>query len=1185
MATPALASVDWVAAAARVEPVDAIGGASLRSLAALSADDFEDGLQLVRQARQSDPFNPIHDLRQALLHARFGDLDNANETLQRLQRYDLPAPIIPYLRALFALRGGRADQARSIAASVETTHPDFLPAKFLRAEAQIVMTSRVATIERYLRGLPTGEEWQPSWTDLLVKLVLLHPDEGPALAARYQDKRISPDSPMREVLAKAVAWSGASIEQLFEQLSLEPADSRGEAVLLGTLVERLERMALDSEESEGAVRMLRAQTERHPERTALRHVFNGFQTGHAAKLAADERYEEALRFAERSLRDAPHDLIHYQNRAALFTLMREPEAYYEAWAALNAHQYRLVLLGLKEQVIGHIIKTHRLFAQQFRGGAERFGRGSVFQLIPIDDGGAREVVNGAAIASDPDILRQWFHHKRAELVFRHLAIGTDGRRVLLEPVDRDEALARVEALKSLSASLGVLTPEEGNALRDALNRHWAACALDVRTRYEDPAAGAGETAAKAGEGEPKAAGTEPPPDDAVRELKEEHLAALADLCLICLQWQPHHDHLWIAEEILDWTREAIAFVDVELLARLERDQGHKLPYAQTVFAARLRLERGQGSLADLAADDCRAAAESCMALLLVEMGYAAHSGFGGTRKAGAAQAMEYVHRARAFRPANADVELAAAELLAGGEFFDDARKALARFRCLVEPDNQYALDRAERLDNALDQHRTEGATGHKYEREADPDFADTGDAERVSELLADIDSAPNSWRLYASLVRELVLGDRVDEAIVWADRCVARCLGRSEQVSARELAIETRGLKALMAVNPRSAKLYAVGAYDAARRALEALTAREGPTDFALRYLLGQCQLNAGHPDAANASFRAAFEACEKPIYRSVLQRLTNDIDHAYLTVARNAIDARVRAGDYDEAVAGACEVFGRLKSPEAWLVDIARVLYSVALGRAQAESGGSPIPGFDLEADWRGRLDQALAAPSDVERALAVADLAGVLHPHSAQRAQLIVERALALRQRLASVAALKAAGQMLTELKFEQTLALLADLDPAIAAEPRLRRLRILALLGTHRFREADEAVAHFGETNSAELKDFLASYPSFAFRQRIALVQGMLREGKAQEALELLRNLSPPGPEEEVDFAYCRAFATTLEGYAARKRGDPGGARERFGQALLLLEPHAGRPGTPPHVAELFDRLDMEADQHVG
>ena len=1184
MARSALAQVDWPAAIERVEPDDPISAASLRSLAALFTGNFEDGLLLVRRACRSDPFNPLHALRLALFHARFGDFAGANEALQRLQHYDLPAPIIPYLRALFALRGGRADQARSIAASLETTHPDFLPAKFLRAEAHIVTTGRVATVERSLRGLPTGEEWEPAWADLLLKLVLLHPDDGAALAARYQEKRISASSPLHALLAKAVGWVGASIEDLCGQLSLEPPGSRGEAVLLGTLVDRLERMAADAKEgSEQAVRLLRAQTARHPDREALHRVSLGFETRHAAALAADGRYEEALRFAERSLSQAPHDLIYYQNRAALFTLMREPEAYHEAWAALNAHQYRLVLLGLKDQVIGQIIKTHRLFAQQFRGGGERFGRG-VFRSIPLDEGGAWEAVNGEAIAADPDLLRQWFHHKRAELVFRHLAVGADGRRVLLEPADQDEAGDRVEALQALSGSLTVLAPEEGAALRDALGALWSSYARDVRTRYRDAAGQAGEAASEAAEGEPTApAGAGP--DDAVRELQEEHLAVLADLCLICRQWNPSYDHLWIAEEILAWVQEEIAFADVDLLAQLESDQGHKLPYALSVFASRLRLERGQNSLAGLSAEDCRAVAETSMASLLREMGFATYYGAAGTQKDAAAQAMEYVHRARAYRPADAEVELAAAELLSLGEFHDDARKALERFRCLVEPDNQPALDRAERVDTALHQKRQKGVEGHKYEREDSADVAGPGDAERVTELLADIDSAPNSWRLYAALAKELVLSDRVDEAIVWADRGVARCLGRSEQISARALAIETRGLKALIPVSARAAKLYVVEAYEAARRALEALAEQGVALDFALHYLLGQCQLNAGMPDAASASFRAASDACDKPIYRSVLRRLTEDIDQAYLAVARGTIDARIKDGDFDEALAEACQVFSRLKTPSAWLVDVARVLCSVALGRLQAESAESSVLRFDFEADWRPRLDEALAAPDDVARALAVAELALALHPPSAQRAQLIIERTLALRHRLASVAALKKAGQMLNDRKFEQTLALLDDLDPEIAAEPRLRRLRILALLGSHRFREADEAFAHFGETHSAELKDFLASYPSFAFRQRIALVQGMLREGKAREGLELLRDLSAPGPDEEVDLAYCRAFATTLEGYEARKNGDSRGARERFEQALLLLEPHMRRPDRPAHVTELFDRLDSEADQHVG
>src|SRR4051794_15558805 len=100
-----LSGVDWKAAVARAESGDRIMAAGLHSLAALFADGFDTGFQLLRRARDTEPLNPLHMLRTALLYARFGDLVRANDVLQKLQHFDLQAPIILYLRGLFLLRG------------------------------------------------------------------------------------------------------------------------------------------------------------------------------------------------------------------------------------------------------------------------------------------------------------------------------------------------------------------------------------------------------------------------------------------------------------------------------------------------------------------------------------------------------------------------------------------------------------------------------------------------------------------------------------------------------------------------------------------------------------------------------------------------------------------------------------------------------------------------------------------------------------------------------------------------------------------------------------------------------------------------------------------------------------------------------------------------------------------------
>ena len=53
----------------------------------------------------------------------------------------------------------------------------------------------------------------------------------------------------------------------------------------------------------------------------------------------------------------------------------------------------------------------------------------------------------------------------------------------------------------------------------------------------------------------------------------------------------------------------------------------------------------------------------------------------------------------------APIELAAAEFLSIGEYYDGAREALGRFRRLVSPESEHAIARAEKLGDILREHQ------------------------------------------------------------------------------------------------------------------------------------------------------------------------------------------------------------------------------------------------------------------------------------------------------------------------------------------------------------------------------------------------------------------------------------------------------------------------------------------------
>lgn len=142
--------------------------------------------------------------------------------------------------------------------------------------------------------------------------------------------------------------------------------------------------------------------------------------GFAVALAAEEKYSDAIRLVEACLRLEPYETAHFQNRATLFTLTREPDAYHAAWFELNRHQYRLALLGkLTADSATKLAKPHRLFAQQARFSpsqtAVKSDAGVFIETIRPNDVEKSKIlaVNQEKLDDDPELLRQWVHHHRA----------------------------------------------------------------------------------------------------------------------------------------------------------------------------------------------------------------------------------------------------------------------------------------------------------------------------------------------------------------------------------------------------------------------------------------------------------------------------------------------------------------------------------------------------------------------------------------------------------------------------------------------------------------------------------------------------------------------------------------------------------------------------------------------------
>ena len=233
------------------------------------------------------------------------------------------------------------------------------------------------------------------------------------------------------------------------------------------------------------------------------------------------------------------------------------------------------------------------------------------------------------IAADPELLRQWLYHAAAELVFRHVALGDSGRRILLDPQDRDEALARANGLASLAEALAVLVPAEGAALAKLLSERFNGAAATIRTRYADV-----EAAASPADAPEHAESIEhiDSEDEQVRVVREQHLLTLADLCLIRLQWRPSYHQLWIAEEVLRFAQGEMAFLDEAVLRRVERRVGYEMPHALLVLLDLVRSTGDYEKTRRLTAEQRKSVVDGFMAELLREMAISAYDGYRASPK-------------------------------------------------------------------------------------------------------------------------------------------------------------------------------------------------------------------------------------------------------------------------------------------------------------------------------------------------------------------------------------------------------------------------------------------------------------------------------------------------------------------------------------------------------------------------
>ncbi len=1133
------------------------------SLSALFATDFHQGLIAIIRAREYEPLNLVHTVRHVLFLMRFGASTQAQDLAHSLQQ-QLPGVALPaYLRAMATHRQEEYKRSANAAAEVVAAYPAFFQARFLQAESQL--HSQFKGLRKLVLGLPRGESHAAAWLDLTAKLVLAGSHEGNALAAELaaDPTQLPPGSRELALADWLLELNNAGIDVLEAKLAGVRAGSRAEEVVLLFLNDRLD----ENRTSATAVAALSRLVARFPDRAAVRMVYVARLTRRAVELASQEKYTEALRMVERCLRLEPHETIHYQNRAALFTLLREADAYHDAWFELDRARYRHALLGgLTTAGAVALAKSHRLFAQQARlitgetaFAGSRQNTGFLMETTRTRDGASETIlaVNNDHIDDDPELFRQWTHHRRAELIFSHWALGTSPRRFLLDPENRPEARERLAGLVACTRSLAVLVPEEGALLASRIVHAWQCWAGKMGPAY-----------------------TSPPADADVRALERLHLETLGDLAFLCLTWKPDGRRIGLVEDVLAFLRDEAPFFDdsqlLEAIQGRQSEASYPLKLLGGFINESLGLDASRSSPLDRKQNATvigRLAAE-----LLIRFAYRMYEEQRGTAL-GAENALAYIERARGHDPENVRTELSYARFLLLASHDDLARATLARLERSARAREPEVHSEIEDLRQILSDRAKSGVTSRPRLAVVPATAPEPPAGPLKADLESEVDRFPSSIQAYEELARKLAAAGQIQGAVNWSERAMTQCLSRDGQVRARSLNIEMLGLAKLGERDRDAVRLYITGAHRPALDLLEA-PPDSNPPDYTLDFLLGRCRLALGRPEEAQQAFERALEHCGRQLHRTVLRGLAMDVDQTYLVVARSSIAVRMGAGDYERAIREAWVMLGHLRHPESALVELARVHLDAAVAGMGSAQDALPAPsGPELEL-CGGRLADVYATGSDLERARRLARLSLATHEPSRRLAELILRKADVLEEQTALALALARSGDLLRQGNFPLAL---AALDGAGAAEPRVVRQRALLLLKLERFAEAEAAGESLRGSPSSVAREFLESFPALVFRQRIAAASRLLRAGESAAALEILAAAVPTNGDEAVEMACCVGFCLTMDAYRLRRGGDNPGATARFTTAMDTVEPFvaAARASKHTRLIELYETLDKELD----
>ena len=1137
--------------------------ANCYSLSALFKANYSTALSNIKQAKTLEPFSPLHQYRLILMLFQFGQWEEGRVLLEQLEEKMPDSLLLKYLKSMSTLRiRGKEKRAGIIAKDLIRTKKDFHWAKFLAIDASLRI-KLIKGLEKGFRTLPKEKQFQAAWLDLYTKIIILYGKEGIQFVEKNAKdlrlfKREEANNRVQQLLNQIIFWSTATEVEFKDNFASLTPDTKTEQIAL------LCQFNINRKKKNPEKYLLQIKTlqQAFPERKALKRLYAANLNQVAVEKASEGKLNAALALIEVCQKLEPYNLINWQNKATIFTLLREEKSYHDAWEALDRYHFRLALLGRWSQKRAKFLaKRFRMFAQQARStpSAEdnefQLNYGILKKEVRKNSTSKQKftTVNQQVIDSDVEQLRQWLHYSQAELTFLHLSLGTNPVQFLLGYADELTGKIKLKALLQLSKSLAILVEPEGDLLQQKIEAMWNSQweHFNIAYTFIDS------------------------PD--ILFIKQTHLQAIADVSLLCYNWEPKANQETIVQEIVKFLEVAFVFLDAELLfENKEESISDTILFLRQIVIEVLDLEQPKTVLSS---KEITKLSKHLSSELLINFSIGTYQQLSANRKSAARKAVQILERARNINPQSPKIEYFIARYFLISGFYEASKKAIARFYQIIPNKEAPYVKEIEDIQKALEELEDKG---QKY----DPliKVKENTKEEKVEiqleKLLEDIEQFPTSTQIYEQIVYLYIRFNQYEQAINWAQKAIARCLSRQGQIKARLMNMETLAFEYLKEKYQEEIELYAKGVHTSLRQVLEKNAAhKEQP--YLIDFLLGQCFLKDRNPAKASHFYQTALEKCDKQLHYGILKILAKDIEEALLTTTRKVMAEALAKKDFELAFLVITESIAKLEHPEKGLLLLANSLLKAITDTSNHTKALLNIPKVTVNATWNSEWITIFSLTSPLDILKGVLDLSLKYNQTNESQNKKIQSQIIEIeaQQQISNI--ISKVGQLTQTRNFEEALEVLEGLDGFELTNSIFLRQKIGLLLHLRRFEEADLLCNDLKASKEEQNQSFIDSYTNLKFTQATQHAQDLLRKGAFEKALELLNTLQAQNTIQSAELAYCKAFGLTLKGYQQKKEGKLNSTIDLLTEAIDEIEPYMGKAklNDSSHIEKLYDKLTKD------